>query len=119
MIGSFSREFLSENSRRKIDSLLPLVQHMYPNLSVVKHIVPSTASESVSFMCKDNGINVLQYSFWGDNEGNIYSITAYSNNVTLESLYRKYSYARNIFGFPIKSIEINRDDIPAFLDIMI
>lgn len=109
--------YLSNEAKKVIDNLLPLVQRMYPKLQMEKCIIPATATESISFIGKDCGVPVLQYSFWGNEKGNIYSITAYSNDITLDSLYRKFSAAGHIFGFPIKSIEIDRNETPAFLDI--
>ena len=111
--------YLSEESKRKIISLLPLVRSMYPRLNMEPMIIPATADESISFIGRDNGLVVLQYSFWGNSNGDLYSITVYSNDVTLESLLRKFSAAGHIFGFKIKSIELDDDERPPFLDIMI
>lgn len=116
---SDAREYLSETSKNKIRALLPIVQKLYPDIQFEIRTLPDTAEESISFLGYMFGQKIVQYSFWGDMNGNIYSITVYSTDFLLQTLYQTFSQQGNIWGFKITHIELDRDGYPHFLDITI
>lgn len=110
-------EFLSEISKKKIQALLPIVRNLYPNVQFEMVINPQTEKDSISFCGYMHGQMIVQYSFWGNEKGDIYSITAYATDFLLQTLYQTFSKQGSIWGFKIINIELDYDELPHFLDI--
>lgn len=110
-------EFLSEASKKKIHALLPVVRNLYPDVQFEMVINPQTEKDSISFCGYMHGQMIVQYSFWGDEKGDIDSITAYGTDFLLQTLYQTFSKQGNIWGFKITDIELDFYEHPHFLDI--